>query len=63
MADLKPVNHINSPHMTYSMTLRELQETMLATEGWILREGKMWDIKSKRLAPGVYRVWCEVRNG
>lgn len=39
-----------------SMTTKHLKETLLATDGKILACGYLWDIVSKRIGPGVYRV-------
>lgn len=45
-----------------SITTRVLQEIMLQTSGEMLAWSVSWDIKSKRLAPGVYKVWLEKRD-
>lgn len=45
-----------------TMTTKQLRETLLATGGDILACGWSRDIKSKRLGPGVYRVWLSARG-
>ena len=40
-----------------TMTKKELKETLLATNGWILACGYCWDIKSKHIGVGVYKVF------
>lgn len=46
-------------NMTTTMTLKQLKEVMVDTGGWIFMDGYCVDICSKRLCPGVYKVWCE----
>lgn len=41
------------------MTTQELRATLLRTEGFIMAVGYLWDIKSKRIGPGVYAVTVE----
>lgn len=62
----EPHNHL-PPHF-YTMlgarttlTTKQLRETLLATDGWIMARGQMRVIKSKRIGPGVYEVWSEER--
>ena len=56
------MNHLSDnfytvPHLARTtMTRKELKETLLDTEGCILANGSMWDIVSKHLGVGVYRV-------
>jgi hypothetical protein len=50
-----------SPRCTYSVPLKHLKHLMLETEGWITWWGQIYDIHSKRLCPGVYKVWGEQR--
>ncbi len=40
-----------------AIRLGTLQEIMLYTQGKIVVCGRLRPIESKRLAPGVYRVW------
>ena len=39
-----------------TMTQKELKETLLDTGGEILTCGRMWDIVSKNLGAGIYKV-------
>lgn len=56
------MNHLSDnfytiPHLARTtMTTRELRETLSHTDGAILANGSMWDIVSKHLGAGVYRV-------
>ena len=61
--------HCHLPSYMYSsfcisttMARKELKETLLATEGWIMVMGYICDIRSKHLGAGVYKVWAEKRN-
>lgn len=42
-----------------TMTSKELKETLLYTEGNIMACGELWDIKSKSLGAGVYKIWLK----
>jgi len=59
----KPKNHLSENHFrnpgkyNQVMTAAELRATILETSGRVLAWGALWDIKSKRLGPGAYRVW------
>lgn len=44
-------------HMT--IISKQLKETLLHTEGVILVHGRMWNIVSKHLGVGVYKVSLE----
>ena len=45
-----------------TITKAELKEILLKTDGWIMAQGRLHDIKSKHLGAGVYRVWLEERK-
>lgn len=47
---------------TMTLTKKELKETLLSTDGWIFSCGEAWDIKSKSLGAGVYKVYLEKRK-
>ena len=54
------INHYICPGIFYeTMKTKQLQETLLATDGTILACGKVWDITSKKTGPGIYKVWLE----
>jgi len=42
-----------------TVTRKDLQELLLATDGWAIIRGRMMEIKSKHLGAGVYRVTVE----
>mgnify|MGYP001559893515 CR=1 FL=1 len=60
--EVEPKNHLCTNHYTMpgaciqSMSKKQLQETLLATDGWVLACGYCWDIKSKHLGAGIYSV-------
>lgn len=62
MADVKPINHLNSsfyitPKVTRQvMTYRHWQETAMATQCRILSCGESWELKAKHLGGGMYEV-------
>ena len=62
------MNHLNNnfytmPHLARAtMTRKQLKETLLATEGWIMACGRLWDIKNKHLGAGVYSVYLKQRR-
>lgn len=68
MAKIKSVNHLdrgfysNPREARMTMSLQELQETMMYTEGYITALGYIWDIQKKNLAPGVYLVSLKRRT-
>lgn len=42
-----------------TLTLKELKAFLLATPMPLLLNGVSWNVKSKRMCPGVYEVWLE----
>lgn len=57
------INHYTMPgNFNETMTTAQLKETLLTTDGSILACGYLWDIKSKKIGPGVYKVWAEKRK-
>jgi len=51
------------PHLAQmTMTKKQLRETLLYTDGSILANGRMWDIISKHLGAGVYKVTLKRMN-
>ena len=59
------MNHLRNNFYTMpryantTMTTKELKETLLATDGQILACGYLFEIKNKKIGPGVYRVYLE----
>lgn len=49
-------------HATTTMTTKDLKAILLATDGWILACGYMWDIKNENLGAGVKRVFLKQRS-
>jgi len=45
-----------------TMPRKELKEILLSTGGWIMACGYMWDIVSKHIGAGVYRVSLKMRD-
>lgn len=42
-------------------TRKDLQATLLASDGQMLLRGSLWRIKSKHIGAGIYEVWLEQR--
>ncbi len=40
-------------------TREDLAETLLASDGTMLLNGSLWDIKSKPIGAGIHKVWLE----
>ena len=57
--DRKTLALWSSPYIT--LTRAELRAFLLKTDGWIMRAGRLCDIKSRHLGAGVYRVTAEPR--
>lgn len=57
-----PNNFYNFPAIA-NMTVdnKDLKELLLATGGYIIARGALWDIKTKNMGAGVYRVTVERR--
>ena len=61
-----PITFFTNPggeSTTTTMTTKELRTLLLYNEGRILACGDLWDIKSKSLGAGVYRVWLKKWKG
>ena len=62
------INHLsenayrNPAGFSQTMDRKHLKETLLHTDGWVLSCGYMWDIQSKSLGAGVYRVTLKKKN-
>lgn len=62
MGNVEKINHLdNAFYATPSfhkqvMTYKEVRETFVATEGYVMSCGERWEIKSKHLGAGMYRV-------
>ena len=39
---------------------RDLREILLATEGRVMAEGRLFNIKSRPLGAGVYRIYLDL---
>jgi hypothetical protein len=52
-----PDNFWSIPKIAHTtMTTRQLRDVLLESDGRILANGDFWEIVSKRIGPGVYRV-------
>ena len=40
-------------------TKKDVTETLLESDGTMLLNGELWDIKARHMAAGVYDVWLE----
>lgn len=50
-----------SPDIAHSSCkLSTLQNIILATDGQLLAQGKLYEIVGKRMCPGVYRISLEL---
>ena len=49
-------------HARTNVTLKVLQCMMLTNDGSFTARGLIWDVKSRRVCPGVYSVWVEERQ-
>ena len=56
-------NFYKTPHIARTtMTKKELQDTLLHTDGAILANGRMWNIVSTYLGVGVYKITLKQMN-
>lgn len=57
------LNHLASmPDIAHTTCkLATLQKIMLDTDGQLTAQGKLYDIVSKRMCPGVYRISLELK--
>lgn len=46
-----------------TMTTKQLRDLLLYNDGRIMACGDLWDIQSKSLGAGVYRVWLKKWTG
>lgn len=59
---IMPKNHLPDNFYTFpnlavtTMSKKDLQETLLATEGTVLALGRLYNIKSKSLGAGIYKI-------
>jgi len=58
-----PMHFYANPEMAKMvMDRKDLKELLLESEGWIIACGRTYDIISKGIGAGVYRVWLEARH-
>jgi len=68
MNNAKPFNHLSTNFYAMpgacstTMTRKQLKETLFATDGWVLACGYGWNVKSKSLGAGVYKVWLKKQS-
>jgi len=57
-----PIHFYRAPDIAnMTMTRKDLKELLLESDGWIIACGRTYDIKSKSMGAGVYRVSLEKR--
>lgn len=58
------LNHLANVPYDGSTTckLRTLQNIMLHTDGKLMAHGRLFDVVSKRVCPGVYRISLELKT-
>lgn len=65
---MNPENHLppqfyNYPHLASTvLTTLQLQETLLATEGWILAMGRIYNLAPKDLGGGIFMVKTQLET-
>jgi hypothetical protein len=58
-----PNSFYNNPTIAReTMTRKDLKELLLSTGGSVMIHGRLWDIKSKNLGAGVYKVTVKLSN-
>ena len=64
LSDQHLLDHLAcAPTMNHTTCqLKQLQRIMLDTDGVTMASGKVWDIKAKRICPGVYRISLELKS-
>jgi hypothetical protein len=50
------------PGMVYTFTLKELQKVVDTYGASMFYNGVLYDIMSKRICPGRYKVWLEAKK-
>lgn len=52
----------NPQHAAPSVTKKDLKAILLDTDGWMMLRGRMWDLHSKHLGAGIYRLSLKERT-
>lgn len=62
---MSALNHLCSmPGVSNTtMTHKELQALLLSTDGRVMAHGRLWDVVSKHIGAGVYRVALKGEKG
>ena len=60
-----PLNHLASmPGVSHTtMTRKQLQALLLDTDGQVMAAGGLWEVASKHLGAGIYRVYLAPFRG
>lgn len=53
---------MNYKFFSQTVNKKELQQILLDTDGWILANGEAYDIKSKHLGAGIYKVYLGIKE-
>ena len=56
-------NHWTTNCYTQVVSTKEYQEILDRLGSWVMRNGKIADIKGKKIGPGMYEIWLETDNG
>jgi len=58
-----PTNFYTMPqYASMTMDSKDLKELLLSTNGWVTACGEIYDIKTKPLGAGVYKVFLKRKN-
>lgn len=49
------------PSGNSTITKEQLKEILLSTGGWMMACGRMYDIESKHLGAGIYKIFLKER--
>lgn len=62
MKTLSDIFYTTPRYANTTMDKKDLKELLLHSDGWIMACGHMWDIGSKHIGAGVYRVTLKERS-
>lgn len=56
------INHWTINCFTQIVSTKQYQEILDRHGSWVMRNGKIADIKGKKIGPGRYEIWLEDRK-
>ena len=62
MKTLPEVFYVSPAFARVTMKKKDLNELLLATDGWISANGQMYDIISKHIGAGIYKVTVRLQK-